>query len=1160
MLHTDEIEIIIPDKIHEGDETPMLLSIGPTFTMAIPILLMLCFGNRIYGENSGHFLMMTVITGGSTCVMGIIWGISLRLYKKSSLKKKINKQLYDYQKYISDKHDYLLFCKNENVCFYNESYPNAKEIVEKELNVQRNIDSAEAFLLRLGLGRRDFDVKIKKQNNRKEMFKSKYELMADDLIEEFSFIENVPVTVDLALYNKLALIGDKNSDNTYSYIKTLLIYLISAYRPSDVKIALIFDENNNLQRKLYELFKFMPHAFAYEDKRLLAGNNRDLSYILPSINTEESDMRIIFFVLDEKPLLGDILYDYLFEKYDDRTKVISLFNSQKDVLHRFNASLIIPPECSSNGSLIYGNSIDLQTLSFKTDDKYELDDKQIDSYIRQMFRKKDIINNSYVSAPMYVDFMEMYGVDKVEDIDILHNWYTNHPEERIKVPIGIGENNKHIYLDLHEKFHGPHGLIAGTTGSGKSELLQTYLISLCINFSPQDINFFLIDYKGGGTGNVIKNLPHCAGTISNLSGRNIKRAMSAIKSENLRRQKILSEYGVNHIDSYMELYRQGMVNSSMPHLLLIIDEFAELKKEEPEFMKEIISLAAVGRSLGIHLILATQKPAGVVDDKIWSNSRFKLCLKVQDKMDSMDMLHRKEAAYLTRSGQCYFQIGNDEYFTYFQTAYCGGKNTKQRGLGNKVSLVKRSGERILYRDKNEYEGSITQLEAMTNYVNRIASTSDYNKAKSLWIDELDDCILQPDIMDINTDSEISFNLGVYDNPGSQMQDRMFYIPKRDGHFIIAGMPGCGKTNLLKIILSQMQKCRYVIADIGGDSFISFSKDNNCLGLFYDSENMDIFFYNLRRLYRKYEEPVFIIIDNFSKFYRNLSEENSDFIKKIIDEGISKNIYCIFTGNIVSDFPSRIFSKVRTTLCMEMNDRFQYGDICRQYNLDIYPKGGTPGRCLYRIGEKILEGQIYKLRYEVMSTNRSNVWGIPDKPYIEDMIEEYVKSDYYDKNIIPIGYSLKSGLIRGVRIKCGSIFIISGLAGTGKHTLFDNIKKYISKIYTDTDERLILLKNINDLKTVSDIDSKFIIALFDQTKDSEILHNSIYANYLSRAEGVHLGGNTSQQRILDFSDIPYSAANIKTPPGYGLLKLSFKNNTMKIRIPMNKKEVNEDDYD
>ena len=114
---------------------------------------------------------------------------------------------------------------------------------------------------------------------------------------------------------------------------------------------------------------------------------------------------------------------------------------------------------------------------------------------------------------------------------------------------------------------------------------------------------------------------------------------------------------MNHIDAYTRLYREGAVTQAMPHLLLVVDEFAELKKEEPEFMQEIISLAQVGRSLGMHLILATQKPAGTVDDKIWSNARFHLCLRVQDVQDSMDMLHNKTRPSLPPRGNAICRSG-----------------------------------------------------------------------------------------------------------------------------------------------------------------------------------------------------------------------------------------------------------------------------------------------------------------------------------------------------------------------------------------------------------------------------------------------------------------------------------------------------------------------
>lgn len=151
------------------------------------------------------------------------------------------------------------------------------------------------------------------------------------------------------------------------------------------------------------------------------------------------------------------------------------------------------------------------------------------------------------------------------------------------------------------------GLLAGTTGSGKSETLQTLILSLAISYSPTEVAFFLIDYKGGGMANLFSGLPHLAGQISNLSGHLIQRAMISVKSENRRRQRIFAEYGVNNISAYLRLYHEGEAEEAIPHLFLIIDEFAELKREEPDFMRELVSVAQVGRSLGLHLILADTK-------------------------------------------------------------------------------------------------------------------------------------------------------------------------------------------------------------------------------------------------------------------------------------------------------------------------------------------------------------------------------------------------------------------------------------------------------------------------------------------------------------------------------------------------------------------------
>ena len=206
---------------------------------------------------------------------------------------------------------------------------------------------------------------------------------------------------------------------------------------------------------------------------------------------------------------------------------------------------------------------------------------------------------------------------------------------------------------------------------------MTFILYLAINYHPDEVAFILIDYKGGGMANAFTNLPHISGTITNLDGAAVKRSLISIESELKRRQSIFykasKQTQISNIDiyKYQKLYREGKVNEPLSHLFIISDEFAELKVQQPEFMEQLISAARIGRSLGVHLILATQKPAGVVDDQIWSNSRFRVCLKVQEKADSMDVIKRPDAAEIAETGRFYLQVGFNELFEMGQSAWSG---------------------------------------------------------------------------------------------------------------------------------------------------------------------------------------------------------------------------------------------------------------------------------------------------------------------------------------------------------------------------------------------------------------------------------------------------------------------------------------------------------
>src|SRR6266496_944579 len=203
----------------------------------------------------------------------------------------------------------------------------------------------------------------------------------------------------------------------------------------------------------------------------------------------------------------------------------------------------------------------------------------------------------------------------------------------------------------------------------ESELLQSIIVGLAITHHPHLVNFVLVDFKGGAAFKPFEKIPHTVGMVTDLSGKLTERALVALKSELRRREHILSEANAKKISEYIQMRAQNPAMEPLPHLFIVIDEFAELAKEHPIFMEGLVSVVQKGRSLGVHHILATQKPTGSVNANIWSNLKFRICLRVASLQDSRDMLGRSEAGLLpsTIPGRAYFQIGA-EIFKLFQSA------------------------------------------------------------------------------------------------------------------------------------------------------------------------------------------------------------------------------------------------------------------------------------------------------------------------------------------------------------------------------------------------------------------------------------------------------------------------------------------------------------
>lgn len=690
-----EIEAPPQPKILKRKSIGML--IGPSMTMALPMLLgcgLAIYSTKMSGRNGSAFMYTGLVTAVTSAIIGTMWAI---LNLNAEKKRNREEELHRFEAYG----EYLIKCSNEikekyekNTNSLNAMYIPAEECCKYDsdhsLLWNRNVNHQDFLCHRLGTGNVPFQAPI-------HIPREKFTLMNDSLAEKPAMIQqsyqelhNVPICVDLKEHRMIGIVGGAKKKGAVAVMHNLAAQIAASNCYTDVKMAFLYDEGED-DANDWEYMKWFPHVWAENKKSRYVAKDRieaaDVLYEITRVLRTRAENRsslsgrkdrlptpqFIIFLSAPELLEGELITKYITDENNQDITTVFLTDSYEN----------LPNECEyiiqndENFCGMYGVEDDAESrkqIAFDT-----ISNVQLEKMARTLANIEVHETQSGGDIPASLTFFDMYGVKRPEEFNVLDKWRKNRTYDSMKALIGQKAGGSDWYLDIHEKHHGPHGLIAGTTGSGKSETLQTYILSLALNFSPDDVGFFIIDYKGGGMANLFNGLPHMIGQISNLSGNQVKRAMVSIKSENRRRQRIFNEHGVNNINLYTRLYKNNEASIPVPHLFIIIDEFAELKREERDFMEELISVAQVGRSLGVHLILATQKPSGTVDDNIWSNSKFRLCLRVQDRQDSNDMLHRPDAAYITQAGRCYMQVGNDELFELFQSGFSGAVYDEENG-------------------------------------------------------------------------------------------------------------------------------------------------------------------------------------------------------------------------------------------------------------------------------------------------------------------------------------------------------------------------------------------------------------------------------------------------------------------------------------------------
>ncbi len=1098
VLEDSEIEILDPPAKPEKPKNNLFMNLLPSLSMLITSGAMAAMGGATT-------IVFSALSGGMAIVTSVLGIMQQNKDYKTGSAQRIEK----YNNYINNKKAEIEELRDQERNTLEKIYISP----ENELNylfafsgrLFDRIQTDKDFIcVRLGTG----DVPAKKKVNYKKQEKLEVEdelqLIPEKLAGEVRKLGNAPVVCDLKEANAIGIIGAE--EYRFAIFKNILIDLCTRQYYSDVGMFIIAEEHN---KEKIDWLRFVPN-FKNENtgtRNIVCDDdskNRVFDYLYKELTQREQGVK------------GNHLIVFFYDEYGFQKHPISKFiNCAKEL----GVTFVFMAENKSSVPLGCDYLISLTGVSsgrlIETSNEENTTDFSFNPLANDVVQRAVELLAPVCSEEISLEgsltknisFFELLNILSVEDLDLNKRWDASNVSKSMAAPLGVTKSGV-ISLDLHDKAHGPHGLVAGTTGSGKSEVLQTYILSIATLFHPYEVSFLIIDFKGGGMVNQFRELPHLLGAITNIDGKEIDRSLKSIKAELQKRQRLFAEAEVNHIDKYIAKYKSGDAKTPIPHLIVIVDEFAELKAEQPEFMKELISAARIGRSLGVHLILATQKPSGQVDDQIWSNSRFKLCLKVQSQEDSNEVLKSPLAAEIKEPGRAYLQVGNNEVFELFQSAYSGSPEKIDDSNVKEFSVFAfdSSGRKVpvYIQKKKKASGNITQLEAVVSYVHDFCEAEKIAKLDNICLPPL------PGILKYFCPAKqtslpgISARLGMYDDPYNQYQGE-FFVNLSEDNLMIVGSVQYGKTNVLQTIIRDLaenyssDQVNIYVLDFGSMVLKNLEKLKHIGGVIISSEEervINLFKMLMSELAQRKERlategvssfvsyleagftdlpQIVLLIDNLTALQQLYSNE-SELLLNLCREGNAVGISIVVANSHTNGIGFKYLSNFAQRIALFCNDTGEYTNL---FDRTRIAPDNMPGRALVDINHRIMEGQIFlafegereidrvaAMREYVVSINKQN-HGSQAKPVL--VVPEIVtiaslkaqQPDLCEKSYqIPFGMNYADMRIEYINLLQNGVLGILGRDESGKtnfllnvlNVIQSNIFSNLTKAYVFDDSR------------------------------------------------------------------------------------------------------------
>ena len=615
----------------------------------------------------------------------------------------------------------------------------------------------------------------------------------EGLLASREVLPSVPVAVELAQGGVVGIVGPRRS--ALAAARALVCQAAVLHGPADVSVAVLTESDRVAD---WEWTKWLPHVRDVrrgEAARLLAGSDPEWQALAARLAEEDVSGESLLVVLDGDGLItGRSAVGRQLLRAESRPSGI-VIASAADRLPAACSHVLVAGEEASDSQLQrprQGSVVDRLVVA-------GMSASTARSCALAIARFEDPeLHVPGAGLPAQVPLVPLLGLPAVDPAAVAAQWRRNRQLPSLAAPIGVGEDGPFV-VDLVRD--GPHGLVAGTTGAGKSELLRTLISSLASAHGPDELNFVLVDYKGGAAFGECARLPHTVGMVTDLDEELGERALRSLEAELRYRERMLREQQAADLGRYQEIVRAGKA-APLPRLLVIIDEFATLAEDLPEFVNSLVGIAQRGRSLGVHLVLATQRPAGVVNQNIRANTNLRVCLRVQSPQDSLDVIESPLAGGIGRDqpGRAYLRLGPSELIA-IQAALVTSAHVAQSATGVTIAPFAFGQPPPQQRADGEDRPARSDLSRLTQVCREASDLARVPPPRPPWLSPLPGSVDLERLLragqprSLLGDGAALAPLGVADDPDAQSQ----YLVGWDlqaGNLLLFGITGSGTTTAL----------------------------------------------------------------------------------------------------------------------------------------------------------------------------------------------------------------------------------------------------------------------------------------------------------------------------------------------------------------------------